>query len=305
MRKHCWIVIVALIGCMVSFTSCEKVPKMMEPLLPNAEPVEEMIEPEPTEIPEMMEKPVGPVDVLIYTGSSWWISPENVTIEAETTKSLLQSEGIQVEIVKNTSVVSEWMLQTTNDDNVNVLIVYGVIPSSIYPRNNTQPDGSIAENWIESRDGDTILNHASYLGWNSDADVDKVDHLPAEELYGVDLGINRHGAMQNLMDNPEIDLYVGEISIPMVVTEDGMELTPSLVNFQTHRPVTLNHLMGDWFTEKILASDTGDMQATYADPIIIRDGDRGRLAIVIQTPDQSIQKGKVAAEIITNYLLAE
>ena len=54
MRKHQWIIVVALIGCMVSFTSCEKVPKMMEPLLPDAEPVE-MVE-MPTE--ETVEMPV-------------------------------------------------------------------------------------------------------------------------------------------------------------------------------------------------------------------------------------------------------
>ena len=44
MRKYQWIVIVMLIGCMVSFTGCERIPKIMEPLLPDAEPMEEMME---------------------------------------------------------------------------------------------------------------------------------------------------------------------------------------------------------------------------------------------------------------------
>ena len=37
-----------------------------------------------------------------------------------------------------------------------------------------EPDGSIAENWIETTDGDTILNHADYIAYNTDFDVDKV-----------------------------------------------------------------------------------------------------------------------------------
>ena len=54
-----------------------------------------------------------------------------------------------------------------DDGNVNVVIFYGVLPASIYGAGNAQPDGSVAENWIETTDGDTILNHADYIGWNS------------------------------------------------------------------------------------------------------------------------------------------
>jgi hypothetical protein len=68
----------------------------------------------------------------------------------------------------------------------------------------------------------------------------------------------------------------------------------------------LNQLQGEWFAEKVFASDTGDDQATYADPVIIRDGNRGRLAIVHNTRlYEGLLNGEVAAEIIINYLLAE
>jgi hypothetical protein len=68
----------------------------------------------------------------------------------------------------------------------------------------------------------------------------------------------------------------------------------------------LNQLQGEWFAEKVFASDTGDDQATYADPVIIRDGNRGRLAIVHATYiHEGLLNGEVAAEIIINYLLAE
>ena len=304
MRKHYWIIVVALISCMVSFTSCEKVPKMLDPLLPDAEPMEEMMEPELT---EMMEPPVGSVDVLIYTGSTWWITPANARVEAETTRSLLQAAGIEVAITESEENVRDWMLQTTADSAVNVLVVYGVIPGSIYSPANGQPDGSIAENWIETTDGDTILNQSDYLGWNSTNDPNKVG-IPPEEWDQTNLpsvGSNRHGTLRNLMDIPNIVIDTTLLNVPMVVTEDGSTLTPSLVSVESDRPLPLNQLQGDWFAEKVFASDTGDAQATVADPVIVRDGDRGRLAIVLQTDSRDDPKGEVAAEVIINCLLAD
>ena len=92
----------------------------------------------------------------------------------------------------------------------------------------------------------------------------------------------------------------------MIVTSDGMALTPSLANFGSSRPIPLAQLQDEWFAEKVFASDTGNAEATYADPVIVRDGDRGRLAIVHATSEhEGLLNGEVAAEIIINYLLAK
>lgn len=245
----------------------------------------------------------GTPDVLIYTGSTWWITPADATTEAQITKGLLESAGIHAKIKEDENSVKDWMLQTTANGRVNVLISYGVIPDSIYPRGNSQPDGSIAENWIETPDGDTILNQADYLGWNSTGDSEDV----SPEDWDMGAGSNGPGGLQNLMDIPDIFFFGGSVS--MSVTPDGSALTPSLVNFESQRHFPLSKLKeagaGAWFAEKIFASDTGGDQAAYADPIIVRDGNRGRLAIVHQTALQDDPKGEVAAEIIINYLLAQ
>lgn len=84
MRKHCWIIIVALIICTVSLTSCEKVPKMMEPVLPDAEP-EKMVEaPEPPieTMPEMVEPPVDPPTVPVVDPPVV-VMPVEPTVEPE------------------------------------------------------------------------------------------------------------------------------------------------------------------------------------------------------------------------------
>ena len=236
------------------------------------------------------------VDVLIYTGDVWWITRSEAIAEAETTKRRLQSAGIQAEITDNENTVKQWMLQTASDGSVDVLILYGLIPTTIYPPGNTMPDGSVAENWIETRDGNTILNHADYFGYWSTGNINQ------DGQVGVQ---NGHGTLQNLMDIPSIAIPVDGANIPMFVTADGNGLTPSLVNFQSDRPFPLYQFQGDWFAEKVFASNTGDARATLADPIIVRDGDRGRIAIVHQTLLENNPKGEVAAEIIINYLFVD
>ena len=303
MRKYLWIAVIALIACAVYFTSCERIPKeMMDTIMPDADKVEPM-EPEPTEMPpEMM--PIDLVDVLIYTNRSYWITLEDAEMAAETTKGLLESNGVEVAITKDNAYVKEWMRQTTGDGNVNVIILYGVLPDSVYGAGNTQPDGSIAENWIETTDGDTLLNHADYIAFNADYDVGEIIDLT--NLPSV--GASAEGGLQNLMDNPSISLRDnrgGPTAKTMIVTSDGMALAPSLVDFVSYRSIVLNQLQGEWFAEKIFASDTGNDEAVCADPVIVRDGDRGRIAIIHGTFEhESLLNGEVAAEIIINYLLA-
>ncbi len=274
MQKHQWLVIIAIIGCMVALTNCNKTQQIEVTGTTDVEPSDMLI----------ME---SPVDVLIYKGRTLWIRPEHATIEAEKTKNLLESEEIQVGITGSEEYLRDWMIQTTANGDVNVCILYGILPSTIYPSGNAQPEGSVAENWIETTDGDTILNHADYFGYNSSEGK-----------------ANERGAMQNLMDIPDIEINVYEHNVGMVVTTEGKTLTPSLGNFASDRPFPLDQFEGEWFAEKILASDTGNTQATVADPIIVRDGNRGRLAIAFHTLYRNNPKGEVAAEII-NYLLTE
>ncbi len=312
MQKFKWVFILVLISCTVTFIACKREQRMPETVPPDPKPPE-MDTPTP-EMPE--EVPLHLVDVLIFTNRSFWISIENAEIAAEMTKNLLDAEDINVQITKDDVYVREWMRLTTDDGNVNVIVLYGVLPDSVYGTGNSQPNGSIAENWIETMDGDTILNHADYIAYNTDQDVNKITELGLDTSAGV--GSNLEGGLQNLMDNPDISLlapnvpdprYQGATSggpVSMIVTSDGTELTPSVVNFESFRPISLNQLQGEWFAEKVFASDTGTAQAAYADPVIVRDGNLGRLAIVHATQYHiGLLNGEVAAEIIINYLLAK
>lgn len=273
-----------LMGVVLSFVGCEQRQRMLDA---------------PSVTTPVVPEQIGPEQVLIYIGDTWYITPEAATAEAETTKSLLHSAGIQAEMTEDGDYVRQWMLQTAADGDVNVLMLYGVIPNAIYPTGNTQADGSVAENWIESSDGNTILNQADYIGWNSDGN----SNVKSEGGFTQALGTANGGAaLQNLMDIPDIGILA---RAPMTVTGDGSALTPSLVDFSSDRAFPLDQLQGEWFAERVLASNTGDTNATLADPVIVRDGNRGRIAIAHQTFFRDDPKGEVAAELIINYLLAE
>ena len=260
--------------------------------------VQEMV---PPAVEDQGTVPPGTVPtVLIYTGDTWFITPEAATAEAATTRNLLRSAGVQAEITEDGDYVRQWMLQTAATGDVNVFMLYGVIPNAIYPAGNTQADGSVAESWIETSDGNTILNQADYLGWHSDGD----SHIESLSGFTQALGpTNRRAALQNLMDIPDIEIYLGRT--PMTVTRDGSRLTPSLIDFSSSRPFPLDQFQGEWFAEQVLASNTGDTNATLADPVIVRDGNRGRIAIAHQTFFRDDPKGEVAAELIINYLLSD
>lgn len=274
MLRNQVLIVVVFIVCIFSFVSCNKMQQMEVEVTQDEKPFEIIIE-------------ETPVDVLIYVGKTLWIIPENAKIEAEITRDLLEPQGIQVGITGSEESLRDWMLQTTANGSVNVCILYGTLPYTIYPSGNTKPEDSVLEKWIESTDGDTIMNHADYLGYNSSEGK-----------------ANERGALQNLMDIPDIELDVYTHNTKMIVTEEGRTLTPSLDNFASDRTFPLDQFEGEWFAEKILATDTGDMNATFADPIIVRDGDRGRIAIVFHTLYKDNPKGEVAAEII-KYLLSE
>lgn len=282
MQEYIRLVIIVIILCMVSFAGCNKMQQVEGTVVQNAESLE-MEEQKSTEaIPvEIID---SSADVLIYVGKSLWIRQEHAIVEADITKRLLESEDIQVEITESKETVRDWMLKTTGNGVVNVCILYGILPSTIYASGNAQPDGSVVENWIETTDGDTVLNHADYFGYNSSEGT-----------------ANERGAMQNLMDLPDIDINVYEHNIEMVVTAEGSILTPSLGNFGSDRPFPLDELDAGWYAEKVFATDS---QGILADPIIVRDRDRGRLAIVFHTLYKNDPKGEVAAEII-KFLLTE
>jgi hypothetical protein len=233
-------------------------------------------------IPFLMAISLAPVlaagEVAIYTGTVQWISKAGADTQAQICVDMLNAAGIPntwFDSDGDMAALASWVRSVTGDGGFDVCVLYGDIPPDLYPQGNTQPNGSVAEMFVETTDGDAFLNHADYMFWGL-------------------AGRNQEGGIQNIMDIPGLVMW--DDNTPMVVTAEGRAIAPSLGNFNTDRPFHLDQLAGDWVAEAILAQNAA---GNRADPVIVRDGNRGRLIPVYQTADQlEDPKGAVAAEII-------
>ncbi len=221
-------------------------------------------------------------EVAIYTGITQWISKAAADEQAEICVGMLEDAGIAVTWYDSDGDVgdlADWMESVTGDDGLDICVLYGDFPPEIYPEGNTQTDGSIAETFIETTDGDVFINHADYMFWGLS-------------------GRNEEGGLKNMMDIDDIVMW--DDDTPMVVTSEGAAISPSLTDFASDRPFHTDQLAGDWEVEVSLAQND---DGTRADPIIVRDGNLGRLIPAIQTANGDEPKGAVAAEII-DYLMS-
>ena len=216
-------------------------------------------------------------EVAIYTGTTQWIGKGPADEQAEICVDMLNDAGINntwFDSDGDMDALADWMEDVTGDGGLDVCVLYGDFPPTLYPDGNAQPDGTVAETFIETTDGDAFINHADYMFWGLG-------------------GRNEVGGLQNMMDIDGIVMWDDDTA--MTVTSEGKSIAPSLTDYASDRPFHVDELDGDWEVEVSLAqSDDG----TRADPIIVRDGDLGRLIPVIQTNGGDEPKGAVAAEII-------
>jgi len=234
----------------------------------------------------LMALPLTPVlaagEVAIYTGTTQWIGKAPADEQAQICVDMLNDAGISntwFDSDGDMDALADWMEGVTGDDGLDICVLYGDLPPTLYPDANAQPDGTIGETFIETTDGDTFINHADYMFWGLG-------------------GRNEAGGLQNMMDIADITMW--DDNTDMVVTSEGAAISPTLTDFQSDRPFHVDELDGDWAVEVSLAQND---DGTRADPIIVRDGNLGRLIPVIQTANGDEPKGAVAAEIII-YLMS-
>ena len=229
----------------------------------------------------LMVLPLTPVlaagEVAIYTGTTQWIGKAPADEQAQICVDMLNDAGISntwYDSDGDMDALADWMESVTGDDGLDICVLYGDFPPTLYPDANAQPDGTIGETFIETTDGDTFINHADYMFWGLG-------------------GRNEAGGLQNMMDIDGITMW--DDNTDMVVTSEGAAISPTLTDFQSDRPFHVDELEGNWEVEVSLAQND---DGTRADPIIVRDGNLGRLIPVIQTANGDEEKGAVAAEII-------
>ena len=183
--------------------------------------------------------PLAPVfaasEVAIYTGTTQWIGKGPADEQAQICVDMLNDKNISniwFDSDGDMDALADWMEDVRGDGGLDVCVLYGDFPPSIYPETNSQPDGSIAETFIETTDGDAFINHADYMFWGL-------------------AGRNREGGLQNMMDIDGI-----------VMWDDNTDMTgyrpkaqpflPRLTDLRNPTvPFHVDQLDGDWEIEVV------------------------------------------------------
>ncbi len=219
-------------------------------------------------------------DIAISTQAGWW---PQAAADREMQEIADNVTGASVEqfAANEQDALADWVADHTGDGKPDLLILCGQFPDSIYPGGNAQPDGSLAELFLD--DGNTIINTGDWI------------------FYVGPAGNNADAGLQNMMDIPGVTVAGGD-DTAVTVTAEGQEFTPSLQNFATDRPFHLDTLAGDWEVELILAQDNG---GTLADPVIVHNtATDGRIGIFYQAADTDTDlRGETISEWINNWYL--
>ena len=173
--------------------------------------------------------------------------------------------------------MGDFAAANTGDGNVDIIVLFGYVPVSLYAPGNAEPDGSLLELFLEG--GDVILNTADYI-------------------FYVSSVLNEAAGLTNMTDS-NLDCWTADITNNP--TADGEKYTPSYAGHNAPRSFKISQVEDDpdWELEVIFGTDGADQ----ADPAIIRNLTYGgRVGIVMQVSDDAMPKGEVFAEIIENYL---
>jgi len=192
----------------------------------------------------------------------------------------VKTVSVQLFPPANQAALATWVKDHTGDGIPDLLIMCGNFPNSIYPAGNAQPNGSLAELFLD--DGNTIINTGDYI------------------FYVGSAGNNDEPGLENMMDLAHIGMWGdGAACVP---TAEGKQLTPSLETIPSTRPFFFADLTGDWSAELILAQSA---DGTRGDPVIVHNSvTGGRIGIFYQVADVLTDKrGEVISEWINNWYL--
>jgi len=229
-------------------------------------------------------------EVAIYTGNVNWLDAGYAATQAQVYVDNLTADGItftRYQSIDDDAALAEWVSDRTGDGKLDVVVIFGLLPPTLYAAGNAQPDGSAAELFIESTDGDAIINHADYM------------------FYVTNPCCNGDVALRNIMDLPGANMWPDSWDplpnpvLDVTVTDQGNDIAPSLGSWMTvydaQRPCRINEVGGNWWVEASLAQNAA---GTRSDPTVLRDGNLGRLIPTLQAPARADPKGAVGAEII-------
>lgn len=235
------------------------------------------------------------IDVAICTVAHPWpqaTADKEIPIMTDMIKAAVDLQSFDA---GDLDALATWVTEHTSGEN-HILILTGILPSTIYAAGNAEPDGSIVEEFLDA--GNTIINTGEYTFYT---------------IEGPD-EINEDMALPNILDAPDAFVWQGiegwrDGAVTMTPTADGAKYTPSMVEYGTSYPIHVENYDGTpWELEIAVAENTEE--DLRVDGMIVNTETGGRLGIFIQAyvldiPAPDISWGAVIGEFVANYYLSE
>lgn len=235
------------------------------------------------------------VDVAICTAAHPWpkaTADREIAVLGDAIKG---SVNLQLFDANDLNGLADWVKNHTNDEN-QILILTGILPSTIYAPGNAEPDGSLVEEFLDA--GNTIINTGEYTFYTIEG--------PNET--------NEDSALPNIIDVPTAYVWHGlegwrDGAVVMTPTADGKKYTPSIKEYGTSYPLHVENYDGtSWKLELAVAENTEE--DLRVDGVIVNTETGARLGIFVQAyvgdiPEPDISWGAVIGEYILKYYLRE
>jgi len=187
-----------------------------------------------------------------------------------------------------------WINANMSDNEVDIIWLNGCIPSVLYPFPNLNPDGSLAEDWLDN--GNMFINVGDWFAYVS------------YECDGARCADNGSSGAANILDlNPSIIAFANDGALQPTPT--GETYMPSLgvdVDVSTDRPIIAAEVGSPWEVAGAFATNNGKESGDRLDPVVLRNTDtNGYLAIINQKvgPATWIHRGTAVVEFINNWVV--
>ncbi|MDI9430416.1 MAG: discoidin domain-containing protein, partial [Planctomycetota bacterium] len=231
-------------------------------------------------------------DIAFYVGApntDGWYTVDAMTTDVET---IIAQTGNLFKDVKQFNDdqfpdFEAWVQANMDDGELDIIWLNGCMPSVLYPFPNLQPDGSLAEEWLNH--GNMIINVGDWFGYVS-------------YEGGVRNSENGGTGAANIL-NLASGIIVSADGTTLPVTDAGREYLPSLDDpAPTSRPIGLSAVAAPWEVAAVFAQNAA---GTQADPVVLHNTETGAYVAFINqggTGSWLTDRGLTCSELISNWI---
>ncbi len=226
------------------------------------------------------------VDMALYIGmpnTGWYLQDKMLDDAKKITDGVKGIKEVKSFDDKALNDLKAWAEKNLKDSELDIIWLNGCMPSVLYPNPNKQPDGSLAELWLQN--GNMFINVADWFAYCT----------YETGARGAD---NAAAGAENILNLPGI-IRFGD-GTKLQVTAAGKKYLPSIGNtMTTDRPIVGSAVKKPWEVAEVFAGELGaDM-----DPCVLYNTEtKGYMVFINQSVvANSVDRAKATTEFINNW----